>query len=298
MTRVARASAPCCPPTTRPLESATTWTPCASRREIAHIVVVDDGSTDATAARAREAGADQVITQTNAGKGAALTAAFRAARDQADIFLLLDADLGASAAECIKLLPPLWNDQADMTIGLLPPDPAFAATGRRGGVGLVVRLARWGIARRTGRTFAQPLSGQRAVRKAVLDAALPEGRFAGGFGVEVGLTLGALAAGFRVEEVRDPFSPPRHRQRLGRPPPPRPAVPRRGAGGAGAIGPTPPDLYASNRTAPCHWPLSLSRRGGEGGEAREPGEAFLCHCKREPSSTSSPAPSPACWPGS
>ena len=175
------------------------------RREIAHIVVVDDGSTDATAARAREAGAGQVITQANAGKGAALTAAFRAARDRADVFLLLDADLGASAAESVKLLPPLWSGEADMTIGLLPPDSAFAATGRRGGMGLVVRLARWGIARRTGRTFAQPLSGQRAVRKAVLDAALPDGRFAGGFGVEVGLTLGALAAGFRVEEVETHF---------------------------------------------------------------------------------------------
>ena len=66
-----------------------------------------------------------------------------------------------------------------MTIGLLPPDPAFAATGRRGGMGLVVRLARWGIARRTGRTFAQPLSGQRAVRRAVLDAALPGWRVRG-----------------------------------------------------------------------------------------------------------------------
>ena len=174
------------------------------RREIARIVVVDDGSSDDTAARAREAGADQVITQPNGGKGAALTTAYRAAPD-ADIFLLLDGDLGASAAECIKLLPPLWNNQADMAIGLLPPDPAFAASGRRGGAGLVVRLARWGIHRRTGQTFAQPLSGQRAVRRAVLEAALPGGTFAGGFGVEVGLTLGVLAAGFRVQEVPTEF---------------------------------------------------------------------------------------------
>ncbi|MBV9851215.1 MAG: glycosyltransferase family 2 protein [Armatimonadetes bacterium] len=176
-----------------------------SRPEIGRIVVVDDGSADDTAARARDAGADQVITRTNGGKGAALTTAYRAERDGADIFLLLDADLGASATECVKLLPPLWNDWADMTIGMLPPDPAFAASGRRGGMGLVVRLARWGIARRAGRTLAQPLSGQRAVRRVVLDAALAGGAFARGFGVEVGLTLDALQAGFRVHEVETQF---------------------------------------------------------------------------------------------
>ena len=176
-----------------------------SRRAVGRIVVVDDGSTDSTAETARVAGADLVLSQPNAGKGAALAAAYRAARETADIFLLLDADLGASATECVKLLPPLWSGLADMTIGMLPPDPAFAASGRRGGMGLVVRLARWGIARRTGRVLAQPLSGQRAVRRAVLDAVLPGGAFARGFGVEVSLTLGVLRAGFRVHEVETQF---------------------------------------------------------------------------------------------
>jgi glycosyltransferase involved in cell wall biosynthesis len=173
-----------------------------SCRSVDRVVVVDDGSTDDTAARARAAGADQVVTQRNGGKGAAMAAAYRTARADADIFLLLDADLGASAAECEKLLPPLWDD-ADMVVGTLPPDPEFAAAGRRGGLGLVVRLARWGIARRTGRSFRQPLSGQRAVRREVLEAV--GGRFAAGFGVEVGLTLGALGAGFRVVEVETEF---------------------------------------------------------------------------------------------
>jgi glucosyl-3-phosphoglycerate synthase len=174
-----------------------------SRREIATVVVVDDGSSDDTAARARYAGADIVLTQANSGKGAALTAAFKAAPSDAAIFLLLDADLGASAADAVKLLEPLFDDQADMTIGLLPPDPEFAATGQSGGRGFVVRLARWGIARRTGLVFAQPLSGQRAVRRAVLDAV--GGRFAPGFGVEVRLTTEVLQHGFRVLEVPTEF---------------------------------------------------------------------------------------------
>ncbi len=174
-----------------------------ARREIHTVVVADDGSGDSTAELARAAGADLVLTLANGGKGAALSAAYGAARDRGDIFLLLDADLGASAAEAVKLLPLLWSSEADMTIGLLPPDPDFARTGQRGGLGLVVRLARWGIHRRTGQTFAQPLSGQRAVRREVLEQ--QGGTFAPGFGVEVALTVGALKHGFRVREVPTQF---------------------------------------------------------------------------------------------
>ncbi len=182
---------------------ATTIQALRARPEIGEIVVLDDGSTDGTAALARSAGASQVITEENGGKGAALRAAYLAARDRADVFLLLDADLGASAGEAVKLLPPLGRGEADMTVGMLPPDPDFAASGRFGGCGFVVRLARWGIRRRTGQTFRQPLSGQRAVRREVLEAL--GGAFAPGFGVEVDLTVRALRAGFRVLEVETDF---------------------------------------------------------------------------------------------
>ena len=174
-----------------------------ARSEIDAIVVLDDGSTDGTADRARSAGASLVLTEKNGGKGAALCVAYNAARDLGDVFLLLDADLGASAGEAVKLLPLLEAGQADMTIGMLPPDPGFAATGKSGGRGFVVRLARWGILRRTGQTFQQPLSGQRAVRREVLEAL--GGAFAPGFGVEVDLTVRALRAGFRVREVETEF---------------------------------------------------------------------------------------------
>ena len=174
-----------------------------ARPEIGEIVVLDDGSKDGTADRARAAGASLVLTSRNGGKGAALAAAYAAARDRADVFLLLDADLGASAGEAVKLLPLLMRGEADMTVGMLPPDPDFAASGRSGGRGLVVRLARWGIQRRTGRTFTQPLSGQRAVRREVLESL--GGTFAAGFGVEVDLTVRAIRAGYRIQEVETCF---------------------------------------------------------------------------------------------
>ncbi len=181
----------------------TTVAALCARPEIGDIVVMDDGSTDGTAEIARAAGATLVLTAKNGGKGAALAAAYSEAKNRGDIFLLLDADLGASAGEAIKLLPPIVAGEADMTIGLLPPDPGFAASGQSGGRGWVVRLARWGIARRTGQTFRQPLSGQRALRAEVLEAL--GGTFAPGFGVEVDLTVRTLQAGFRVQEVETQF---------------------------------------------------------------------------------------------
>jgi glucosyl-3-phosphoglycerate synthase len=182
---------------------ATTIAALCARSEIDTIIVLDDGSTDGTSDIARSVGASQVLTKKNGGKGAALRAAYATARDLGDVFLLLDADLGASAGEAVKLLPPIFAGTADMTIGMLPPDPEFAATGQSGGRGYVVRLARWGIARRTSQVFQQPLSGQRAVRREVLEAL--GGTFAPGFGVEVDLTVRALRAGFRVQEVETEF---------------------------------------------------------------------------------------------
>ncbi len=115
------------------------------------------------------------------------------AADPAHLLLFLDADLGVTAAEAAVLIPPVSSGAADMTIATFPVVP-----GRGGGRGIVVRASRWGIRRLTGRTMAAPLSGQRCLTPAVLRAARPLAR---GFGVETGLTIDALRAGFRVVEV-------------------------------------------------------------------------------------------------
>lgn len=180
-----------------------------SRKEVCRVVVIDDGSADSTAEIARRTGACEVVTlPKNSGKGAALAAGYAKMRGEFDIFLLLDADLGASATECIKLLRPILEGRADMTIGLLPPDrelsTADGADG--GGMGLVVGLARRELRKRVGLELAQPLSGQRAVRGEVLETL--GGKFGTGFGVEIGLTLGAARHGYKILEVETAF---RHR---------------------------------------------------------------------------------------
>lgn len=158
---------------------------------ITEVVVIDDGSTDQTAALAEQAGAKVVRQPRNGGKAAALTAGFHAATGE--LLLLLDADLGATAAEAGVLVVPVLAGEADMTIATFPVIP-----GRGGGMGVVVRLSREGILRATGQSMQAPLSGQRCLRREVFTAALP---LATGFGVETALTIDALKAGFRLREV-------------------------------------------------------------------------------------------------
>ncbi len=165
------------------------------------VVVVDDGSTDATQRIAAEAGAVAVRHPRNRGKAAAMeTGAARVARlDAADglaaprALLFVDADLRESAAETAALAVPVLAGEADMTIAVLPPQSSPG-----GGRGLVVGLARRGIERATGWTATQPLSGMRCITREAFEAARP---LAAGWGVETGLTIDVLLAGYRVTEV-------------------------------------------------------------------------------------------------
>lgn len=170
------------------------------------VVVVDDGSRDATARVARAAGAVVVRHGRNRGKGAAMesgaaaVAAIEAREGRAEprLLLFLDGDLEGTAANAAPLADPVRSGELAMSIATLPPQPG-------GGHGFVVRLARDGIRAAVGFEARQPLSGQRCVSRAAFEAALPLAR---GFGVETGLTIDVLRAGFKVGEVEVPF---RHR---------------------------------------------------------------------------------------
>ena len=85
--------------------------------QIDEVVVVDDGSADETASRAREAGAEVLAHDFNRGKGAALRTAFAylAERDF-DAVLTLDAD-GQHLPEEIPRLEQAWREGADLVLG-------------------------------------------------------------------------------------------------------------------------------------------------------------------------------------
>lgn len=174
------------------------------------VVVVDDGSTDRTVAVALAAGARVLRHRRNWGKGTAMESGAEGVRriEAAEgrtlgsarpprHLLFLDADLGATAAGAAPLVEPVRAGRADMAIALFP-----ATRMRLGGHGYVVRLAREGVRRATGWEPEQPLNGQRCLTRAAFEAARP---LALGFGVETGLTIDVLRAGFRVVEVEVPL---------------------------------------------------------------------------------------------
>jgi hypothetical protein len=156
------------------------------------VVVVDDASSDATAAAALGAGATVIRIPRHAGKGAAMEGALRRLPD-ADVWLFADADLGGSAAGLGALLAACGQG-VDLAIAVLPPQAG-------GGLGSVRRFAAWAIRRLGGVRTTAPLSGQRAITRACLAAARP---LAPGFGVETAMTIDAARAGFRVEEIAVP----------------------------------------------------------------------------------------------
>lgn len=90
------------------------------RRAARHlpVLVVDDGSRDATAARAEDAGAEVLRQTPNQGKGAALRAGFRSALARSNGFVVtLDADGQHDPEEIPSFLRRRRERAADLIIG-------------------------------------------------------------------------------------------------------------------------------------------------------------------------------------
>jgi glycosyltransferase involved in cell wall biosynthesis len=140
------------------------------------VIVVDDGSTDRTAAVAESRGVEVLRLPTNRGKGAAIEAGLKVARGE--IIGLLDADLVGLRPEHIRALVwPVVSGHADMAIGLF------------GGGRLSTDLAQ---------KLAPILTGQRVVRRELLNLNnLSEARY----GIEVMLHKHVKEIGARIVEV-------------------------------------------------------------------------------------------------
>jgi glycosyltransferase involved in cell wall biosynthesis len=140
------------------------------------VLVVDDGSPDATAAEARAAGAEVLRHNVNQGKPAALRTGLTATAEPALCFL--DADLTGLALEHLRaLIEPVANGAVPATLGVF-----------RGG-----RLATT-LAQR----IAPLISGQRCVRRALLDNFTDWGS---GYGIETALNAHLLAQGVQQRIV-------------------------------------------------------------------------------------------------
>jgi glycosyltransferase involved in cell wall biosynthesis len=164
----------------------------------ARLLVADDASSDETGQIAMRRSAWVVRRGRPHGKGANVTATAAAAIGEFDdqaIILLCDADLGRSAARLAALVEAVERGDCDLAIG------AFADP-RGGGFGIALGYSRRAVERRSGAQLRAPLSGQRAMRLSTLRELLP---FADGWGMETGMTIDAVRAGYRVREIELPL---------------------------------------------------------------------------------------------
>lgn len=163
------------------------------RLPLEDVVVVDDGSSDATSAVALTAGATVLRIRGHAGKGGAMEGALDRL-PPADVWLFADADLGSSAEGLSMLLDVVVSGRADMAVAMFPPQAG-------GGMGMVRRASAAMIRLLSHYRPEAPLSGQRAVTASCLAAVRP---LAGGFGVETAMTIDAIRGGFQVVEIPVP----------------------------------------------------------------------------------------------
>lgn len=169
------------------------------------LIIVDDGSTDNTAAVAREilakpdrVRASVVSYQSNLGKGRAVRLGLLASRG--DIGLFTDADLSTPISETPKVVEPILSGECDLVFGSRALDRGLIGVHQpwrreQGGrvFNLAVRLA-------TGLPFWDTQCGFKAFR---MDVCRPliEGATIDRFGFDVELIYLAYRAGFRLREV-------------------------------------------------------------------------------------------------
>jgi glucosyl-3-phosphoglycerate synthase len=161
------------------------------------IVIVDDGSTDDTAVRARRAGADVIRNDRGRGKGQALCCGV--AHTRADVVVFLDGDVSDFSSRFVTQLvaPLLAGERAQMVKAAYrrPLDGQPEEGGR------VTEL----VARPLLERFypelagiAQPLSGECAIRRRALEAVT----LADGYGIEIGLLIDIYSR-FGIEAIAE-----------------------------------------------------------------------------------------------
>ena len=169
-----------------------------------HPIVVDDGSTDATAAIARGRGAEVVVHPENRGLGAAVRTGLRAAVASGAVAVAyLDADLEYSPGDIPKLLEPVLSGRAGYVLGSrfrggVRGMRLYRRAGNYAFTALLVLL--------TGEKITDGQTGMRAFSREAAERA----EIVHDYNYAQVLTLDLLRKGFRLEEVPIRYSVREH----------------------------------------------------------------------------------------
>ena len=161
--------------------------------EPAGVLVVDNGSTDATAAVAAAAGAT-VVAEPRRGYGRACLSGVEAAR--ADLVLLMDGDGSDHPGDLPALLGPLLAGEADLVIGsrtLGSAEPGSLTPQQVAG--------NWVAARMIGALYGLRITDNGPFRVVRRDALLGLGMSEMTYGWSIEMTARAARRGLRVREV-------------------------------------------------------------------------------------------------
>ena len=158
------------------------------------VVVIDDGSTDDTAAQAEAAGATVIRQVPNQGKGAALRAGFRYALEQgADAVITLDADGQHDPDEIPAFLAAFGRDRPELVIGRR--DFRQMPVARR----VSNTMGRWVFSAAVGRGVPDNQSGYRLIGRQLMRALLDS--YEAGFEFEVEMIARCIALGLPIAWV-------------------------------------------------------------------------------------------------
>jgi glycosyltransferase involved in cell wall biosynthesis len=167
----------------------------AVRKHLPNILVIDDGSSDATAANAKAAGAEVLRHESNLGKGAALMRGWRRAYETGCIWALaMDGDGQHSPEDIPKFLRAAETTSAQLVVGNRMENPAAMPFVRRA----VNRWMSATISRRAGCNLPDTQSGFRLMNLSAW-AALPLETQR--FEIESEVLLAFVRAGSRVNFV-------------------------------------------------------------------------------------------------
>jgi glycosyltransferase involved in cell wall biosynthesis len=163
--------------------------------QVDEIVVVDDGSTDGTAAAAEKAGAKVLRHEQNRGKGGAIaTALDYFGRSDAEFAILLDADGQHDPAEITKFVETAGREQADIVVGTRMGDTREMPLVRR----LTNQFTSWVTSKLARQRIPDSQCGYRLLRREVLqDLRLSTARFE----TETEMLIQAARAGHKIISI-------------------------------------------------------------------------------------------------